>query len=125
MRSRLLPLVAAAAALPSAALAGGYDTPMLYSARHLGMGGTAVGYVDDPSALFHNPAGLAQIKRFAALGDFSLLLAKVHATPASITGAIDIDSQTTVAPLFLLGAGYRISRFLTAGLGVYPIASAG
>ena len=41
------------------AQAGGYDTPMLYSARHMGVGGAAAGYVNDPSALYHNPAGLA------------------------------------------------------------------
>ena len=42
--------------------AGGYDTPILYSARHMGMGGTAISFVDDPSALFHNPAGLSHTK---------------------------------------------------------------
>src|SRR5689334_25443807 len=30
---------------PRLARAGGYDTPMLYTARHMGMGGTAIGYV--------------------------------------------------------------------------------
>ena len=37
------------ALLPAAARAGGYDTPMLYSARHMGMGGTAIGFV----SLYH------------------------------------------------------------------------
>ena len=44
-----------------AAWAGGYDTPMLYSARHMGMGGTAISGVNDASALFHNPAGMARL----------------------------------------------------------------
>jgi long-chain fatty acid transport protein len=124
MRLRAASLLLAAGALaPAAAWGGGYDTPMLYSARHMGMGGAAIGYVDDPSALFHNPAGLAHIGRMAFLGDFSLLLARTHASPALL--AEDVDSELTVAPGFLVGAGYRITRRLTLGLGVYPIASAG
>lgn len=111
------------AALSSAAVAGGYDTPMLYSARHMGMGGAAAGYVDDPSALFHNPAGLAHTKRFTALGDFSLLLGKVNGSPAF--NAQDRESELTVAPMFLLGGAYRLTDWLTFGLGVYPNASAG
>ena len=53
------------------ASAGGFDTPMLYSAEHMGMGGVAVSFVDDPSALFHNPAGLARAPRLSVLADFS------------------------------------------------------
>ena len=120
-RLRALGLCGLLAAGPAAA--GGYDTPMLYSARHMGMGGTAIGSVDDPSALFHNPAGLAQVDKFAAIGDFSLLLARIKGSPGS--EARDIESERTVAPLFLLGAAHRLNRWLVAGLGVYPIASAG
>jgi long-subunit fatty acid transport protein len=105
------------------ALAGGYDTPMLYSARHMGMGGTAIPNVEDPSALFHNPAGLGHVHMFSALGDFSLLLAHIKGSPGS--QALDIKSEQTVAPMFLLGAAHRLNRWLVAGLGVYPIASAG
>lgn len=108
------------------ARAGGYDTPMLYSARHMGMGGAAIGYVEDPSALFHNPAGLGQVRRFSALGDFSLLLGGLRASPDSTPGSpVDIDSEPTVAPMFLLGGAFRLTDWLVAGLGVYPIASAG
>ena len=44
MRKRLVGFGVALAVLaaPLTAQAGGYDTPMLYSARHMGMGGTAV-----------------------------------------------------------------------------------
>ena len=51
----------------SVAVAGGYDTPMLYAGEHMGLGGAAVAGVDDPSALFHNPAGLAQVRRQSPL----------------------------------------------------------
>jgi long-subunit fatty acid transport protein len=114
---------ASALAATGSARAGGYDTPMLYSARHLGMGGTAIGFVEDPSAMFHNPAGLGNIKKFSALGDFSLLLAHVTASPD--TAARDTESEQTVAPVFLVGGGLRLTDWLVAGLAVYPIASAG
>ena len=105
------------------ARAGGYDTPMLYSARHMGMGGTAIGYVEDPSALFHNPAGLGKIQRGEILADFSLLVGGIHGSPGA-TGK-DIDSETTVAPFFLVGGAYRVHPLITLGVGVFPIASAG
>ncbi|HEY8943181.1 MAG TPA: outer membrane protein transport protein [Polyangiaceae bacterium] len=105
------------------ASAGGYDTPMLYSARHMGMGGTAIGYVRDPSALFHNPAGLGHVSRVSVLGDFSLLIGGIHGSPTNT--ARDLDSETTVAPFFLVGSGFRITDFLVLGLGLYPVASSG
>jgi long-chain fatty acid transport protein len=123
LAGRVLLLAAVFALLPAAARAGGYDTPMLYSARHMGMGGTAIGYVDDPSALFHNPAGLAQTRNWSLLGDLSLLTVKVHASPSVV--AKDVDSKRTIAPLFLAGGAYRLKERLTIGLGVFPIAMAG
>jgi long-subunit fatty acid transport protein len=110
---------------PRMARAGGYDTPMLYSARHMGMGGAAIGYVKDPSALFHNPAGLGHIRRGEVLGDFSLLVGGIHASPGAAPSGKDLDSETTIAPFFLLGGAYRVHSMITLGLGVFPIASAG
>src|SRR6188768_4246419 len=110
---------------PRVARAGGYDTPMLYTARHMGMGGTAIGYAKDPSALFHNPAGLGHIERGEVLGDFSLLVGGIHASPGALQVGKDVDSETTIAPFFLVGGAYRLHRMLTLGIGVFPIASAG
>lgn len=110
---------------PHSAQAGGYDTPILYSARHMGMGGTAVGYVNDPSALFHNPAGLAGSDKIRLLADFSLLLGGVTGSPSNSAEGTSIDSETTVAPLFLVGGSVPITEWLSAGLAVFPVASAG
>ena len=115
----------AALSAPTAAHAGGYDTPMLYSARHMGMGGAAIGYVNDPSSLFHNPAGLGHIDHGEVLGDFSLLLGKIHASPGGLNSGKNIDSDLTVAPFFLVGGAYRIHKYITLGVGLYPVASAG
>ncbi len=105
------------------ALAAGYDTPMLYSARNMGMGGTAIGHTDDPSSIFHNPAGLARVDGLQLMGDASPLFGTIHGSPAA--KHLNIDSNLTKAPFFLVGVGYRIWDKLVVGLGVYPIASAG
>ena len=57
-RTLLVTAGLAVAFAPTATRAGGYDTPILFSAQHMAMGGAAIAYVDDPSAMFHNPAGL-------------------------------------------------------------------
>src|SRR5687768_6979944 len=117
-------------ALPRAAHAGGYDTPILYSARHMGMGGTAIGYVNDPSALFHNPAGLGGVRGLEALANISPLTGSITSSPGSpdIVGPGEpYPSRTTepaVSPLFLVGAAYRLAEPVTFGLGVYPVAAA-
>jgi long-chain fatty acid transport protein len=125
---RALALVTTLAAVRPA-FAGGYDTPILYSARHQGMGGTAIGYVDDASSIFHNPAGLAKIESLNLLGGITLLSGKITTSP----GNPDLPnpdgtypSRTTepaVAPLFIVGAGYHLAPPVVVGLGVYPIAA--
>ncbi len=72
--------------------AAGFDTPILYTAKHQGMGGAAISYVDDPSAAFHNPAGLQGVNGLAFLGDVSMLLAYVTGSPASTASASGIQS---------------------------------
>lgn len=108
-------------ASPEPAHAGGYDTPMLYSARHMGMAGTAISYVSDPSALFHNPAGLANIDKGSILANVSPAFGSITAAPVAAT----IESETTFAPFFLVGGAYRLADWATIGLAVYPVASAG
>ena len=56
-------LALGALALPSVAQAGGYDTPMLYSARHMGMGGAAAQGLDAFSASEHAAAATARSGR--------------------------------------------------------------
>jgi hypothetical protein len=114
--------------------AGGYDTPMLYTARHQGMGGTAIGYVNDGSAFFHNPAGIGAYDTANVLLGVGLLLGGIKASPDDTPESTSIDSELTVAPLPLLGGGVRLfntnpggeNNFaLVIGAGVFPVASAG
>ncbi|MEM9864731.1 MAG: outer membrane protein transport protein, partial [Myxococcota bacterium] len=110
--------------LPNVAFAGGFDTPNLYSARHMGMGGTAAAYVDDPSALFHNPAGLSRVKTFSVMGSFSPVFARIQGSPSSNEAGLEIDSDLVFGPFFLVGGAARITDWLTAGIAAYPVASA-
>ncbi|RLB49557.1 MAG: hypothetical protein DRJ42_20750 [Deltaproteobacteria bacterium] len=95
------------------------------------MGGTAIAYVNDGSAFFHNPAGIGAYDTANVLLNVSLLLGGIHAAP---TAAGSIDSELTVAPLPMLGGGVRLfntnaggeNNFaLVLGAGVFPVASAG
>jgi long-subunit fatty acid transport protein len=106
----------------SSAHAAGFDTPILYTARHQAMGGTAIASVDDASAGFHNPAGLQGVRGLGLIGDFSLILGKIEASP---TPSENLESETVVAPFFLLGAAYRLRDWLTLGLAGFPVASGG
>jgi len=124
LRSRLASVALGAALLsPAAALAAGFDTPILYTARHQAMGGTAIGYVDDASATFHNPAGLGGVRGVNLLGDLSLILGRVQASPERSVRSE--ESEPTVAPFFLIGGAARLNEFVSVGLGVFPVASGG
>lgn len=112
-----------AAVTPVRVQAAGFDTPILYTARHQAMGGTAIASVDDPSAGFHNPAGLQGVRGYGFIGDFSLILGKVRATPDKNVGSL--ESSTVKAPFFLLGGAYRVHEWLTVGLAGFPVASGG
>ncbi|RYZ08211.1 MAG: hypothetical protein EOO73_09110 [Myxococcales bacterium] len=122
MRSAGFGVLAAGTLAASGASAAGFDTPILYTARHQAMGGTAIGYVDDASAAFHNPAGLQGVRGLAFTGDFSLILGKVRGSP---TPSDNLESQTVVAPFFLLGGAYRVHEWLTLGVAAFPVASGG
>lgn len=111
-------------ASPAAVHAGGYDTPILYTARHMGMGGTAIGGVDDPSAIFHNPAGMAGVDGLGLLADISFLTGTLRSTGGyANTARATNESEPIVAPLFMLAGAYRLADDLHVGLAVYPVAS--
>lgn len=118
-------LVFASLLLSGPALAGGYDTPMLYTAEHMGGGGAAVAGVDDPSALFHNPAGLARTGTFSGIADLSYLSGWIKGSPGAADAGRSIQSEQTEAPFFLLGVAGALTDKISAGMGFYPIASAG
>lgn len=121
-RAAALGLLALGGAIARHAAAAGFDTPILYTARHQAMGGTAIASVDDASAGFHNPAGLQGVRGLGLIGDFSLIRGRVRASP---TTSDNLESKPVWAPFFLLGAAYRVKPWLTLGLAGFPVASGG
>jgi long-subunit fatty acid transport protein len=117
--------VVALLAWSAPARASGFDVTNLYSARHVGMGGTAVAWVRDPSALFHNPAGLAHTGTAAVIVNVSPLFGTVVGSPAAADTARGIESDPIFSTGFLAGGSVRIFDFLSVGLAFYPIAAAG
>jgi hypothetical protein len=123
MRGVVALLVMAVLGAASTAAAGGYDIPILYSARHIGAAGAAVGGVDDSSAIFHNPSGMGQIGKGNLLLDVSLLTGDLRSTPY-LFGPESVQSEPVVAPFFLLAGSGRVHEYITLGLAVYPVAAA-
>ncbi|MBT9560688.1 MAG: outer membrane protein transport protein [Myxococcales bacterium] len=108
-------------ALSGTASAGGYDTPVLYSARHMGMGGTGVSWVYDPTALYINPAGIGQTEFISLTLDISPIIASIESVPKSDTPA---KAGPALLTPFLFGASFRVWEYLTLGVGAFPVASA-
>lgn len=107
----------------SSALAAGWDTPILYSAEHMGMGGAAIGYVDDPSAIFHNPAGIVRTEGLTLMANATFILGNITSSPAPDPPNVDSEPIIAVAPL--IAVTYKFTDWFAAGVAFYPVASAG
>jgi long-subunit fatty acid transport protein len=118
--ARLITVLATVSA--SSAWAAGYDTPMLYSASHMGMGGTAIGSVDDASAIFHNPAGLSRSGLGALHLDVSPLGGVIQGSPDK--DALSIKSNTAVSPFFMVGGAYNVWDRIHVGFAAYLLGGA-
>lgn len=113
--------LAALATAPSVRAAG-YDQPVPFVARQLGMGGTALAAVDDPSATAQNPAGLAWVDDIQVLGGLTLMAGRLRSVPEPDTA---VESETMLAPLPFASAAARVLPGVSVGVAVYPIAAAG
>jgi hypothetical protein len=110
-------LVAVTATSPLAAA--GLEDPSLHTARYQGLAGTAIGFVADPSAVFHNPAGLSGIAHVELLGAIGVAKPQAVGAPSPTVSAATADSPTMVP--FLFGAGVRLSPWVSVGAAFYPL----
>ena len=53
--------------------------PSLYDAHSVGMGGTGIGWLQGPAAIYINPAGLQGIDRFSGTFSFATIIAELSA----------------------------------------------
>src|SRR6185503_1952776 len=121
MKTRAAGLLSFASVLlgVSAAHAGGLDIPTLYTARHAGMGGTAVAGVHDASAVYNNPAGLGATEHATVLADVSVFLTNQQTSPDFPDQ--NIKSGYRVGPAPFLAGAIRVHDYVALGLGAYPL----
>lgn len=93
------------------------EPPATYDARITGMGGVAVATVDSAAALFHNPAQLDQIERFAVTAVATSLLVNLRAPFAG--HGTEQESGLIYAPLVFVGGVGRVHERVSLGVGAY------
>ena len=99
----------------SAAQAAGFALDA-HSARAVGMGTAVVAQIDDASADYYNPAGLARGKRLEVLLGDTLIAPALHVVgPSKQT----TDSIAAPVPPPHLFAAYGINDFVSVGLGAF------
>lgn len=107
----------------SVALAAGFKLDVQGS-RATGMGGAVTAFIDDPSALYYNPAGISGRKGLGVqLGDTLVIpmLNFTHAEDGEVT-----SSQLAVSPPFHAHVTFGLTDNLAIGVGVFsPFGASG
>ncbi|MEO0324472.1 MAG: outer membrane protein transport protein [Myxococcota bacterium] len=93
------------------------EPPAIYDARVMGMGGTALGTLDNASALFHNPAQLDRVNRLSVTGVVTGLT--VRLTGSFAGRGSEQESPLIFAPLIFAGGVVRVHDRVVLGGGAY------
>jgi long-chain fatty acid transport protein len=110
--------------LPAATLAS-TETPAIFDARSVALGGAGTAYVDNATAAFYNPACLENIDKLSLTLGFSPYFPQLT---APLNGPnTTVESTVSLAPLFFAGGAWRLPFFdrMVVGLAVYPTAGLG
>ncbi|MEM7135179.1 MAG: outer membrane protein transport protein [Myxococcota bacterium] len=110
---------------PQAAKAGGYDVPILYTARYAGMAGTGISFVDGGAGLYLNPAGLGQIGKGNIDLSVSIVDGQLRGTPTFLQPDVNVKSERTQLPFPFIAGGGRLTKFMTVGAGAFVVGGAG
>jgi len=118
MRLRAIIVVAVlCGAFAVTAFAGGFQTGT-QNARAMGMGHAFVGVASDASAIYFNPAGLANLKGMHVMAGTTLIMPTLKFTgPKPLTTATDAVEKT-FTPINVYGA-YAMDNKLSFGIGVF------
>jgi long-chain fatty acid transport protein len=104
-----------AVAAPGTAQAAGTALD-LQSARAVGMAGSVVGFVDDASAIYFNPAGIAQGQGIDFMIGLTGIVPLFQVTDAA---GVQTNGNHTLIPPPHIFATYGISDEVTVGIGVF------
>lgn len=118
-------VVTAALVEPAGAHAGGYDIPIMNSARYGGQGGTGIAFVDGGTSLYLNPAGLGRVEVANVDLAATILAGQAQGTPTFLSP--DINLETERKPLFFpyVSGAVRATDFLTIGVAAYIVGGSG
>lgn len=100
---------------PSLAFASGLSKPVWVGSKAIGMGGAFVGVADDPTAIFHNPAGMTQMKGHNFHLGMDALVTNLDYNPG--TGAERAKREFLPVPSF--GYVTDVAEPVSLGLGVF------
>ncbi|MEB2310384.1 MAG: hypothetical protein OZ921_05810 [Sorangiineae bacterium] len=120
--ARVVALLPPAMLVAGAAQAAGYDQPLPFAARHVGIGGTSLAEVDSALAPALNPGGLGWIRAPELLGGVTLMTGVVRSSPEP---NVNVESERVLAPVPLFGAAMPIASRVALGLAARPLAAAG
>lgn len=102
--------------------AGGWNNTLM-GCRALAIGGAFVAVADDPSAIFHNPAGLVYQERAFNLSIDGFYISPIHEYVTTGGARVESRYKSSVPQFFLT---YRATNRLTIGFGFYvPYAGGG
>jgi long-chain fatty acid transport protein len=101
------------------------EVPAQYDARSVGLGGTGASFIENGASVFLNPAALDGITTLAVTAVISPVQPVLTAPLAPPPMNASVKADTPFFPLFLAGAGFRLTDQIVAGLAVYPTAGFG
>jgi long-chain fatty acid transport protein len=118
--SRLLLIALLAVGLTTGLSANGLNLNG-FGARATGMGGAYVGLANDFTAVFWNPAGLAQLTK----AQFGLAVDGLIPTGKYALGTFSMSTEKKVYPAGLLGYFQPVGKNIVVGLGAYTLSGLG
>jgi long-chain fatty acid transport protein len=119
--TKRLPLVLISLFLISNAWASGLSKPVWIGPKAIGMGGAFTAIADDPTAIFHNPAGITQLKGHQFEIGMDGLITNEDYTPdqTAFPGAPTESANRQFLPVPSFGYTTDAAKYVTLGLGVF------
>jgi long-chain fatty acid transport protein len=101
---------------PSLAFASALSKPVLIGPKAIGMGGAFVAVADDPTAIFHNPAGITQMRGHQFHLGMDSLITQEDYSPAP---GVKESAKQEFLPVPTFGYVTDAADYVSLGLGVY------
>ncbi|MFH1263747.1 MAG: outer membrane protein transport protein [Pseudomonadota bacterium] len=119
--TKRLPLILISLLLTSNAWASGLSKPVLIGPKAIGMGGAFTAIADDPTAIFHNPAGITQLKGHQFEIGMDGLITSEDYTPdqTAFPGAPTESAEQQFLPVPSFGYTTDAAKYVTLGLGLF------